>query len=449
MIKTILLLFIIIFLSLLNVNEYFVDSYIKIMNYDFDKLEFPEYNQSYEFVPKNEYKYIKDSKYIDQYYNKIKLGENDYKNLRERLKKTNETNETNEINEINEINETNKTNETNETNETKSKLPNYLLVKKELSLSEFNDILRTLKLKFKNPNLNLKLKENAINNNLYQYYLVKEWIIEQLSLEADKDKYKIRYVNNKRYKYKQDILLKYLQNDLFEQFIFKMRVYRPIKFSHFIVYFDILFDKQNFKYYINDLLVLGTDIQENIDFGDYKRNLYPEKKLDKYDEYSIEDIKQFIDSKQKKKSFMDSHYCFFKDAKNKLECKSPRKNDYSIGIWDSKCINNEDCPFYKKNNNYPNNRGGCKNGYCEMPVNVTNLAFKQYVPDSKPLCYNCEKNEKCEGIDCNKCCEDQKDKDKYPMLNGPDYIFPNDFNQRIKHSKSFLEKNMSPIKLLT
>ena len=40
MIKTIILVFIIFFLSLLNINEYFVSNYTKIMNYDLNKLEF-------------------------------------------------------------------------------------------------------------------------------------------------------------------------------------------------------------------------------------------------------------------------------------------------------------------------------------------------------------------------------------------------------------------------
>ena len=428
MIKTIILLFIILFLSFLNINEYFVSNYTKIMNYDLNKLEFPVYNQNYEFVPKNQYKYIKDSKIINQYYNPTKLDLNEFKNLRFRHNLNKENHDFN----------------------LKKKniedLPDYPLVKKELSLNEFKNVLGTLKLKFKNPNLNLNLKDYNTNKNLYQYYLVKEWILEQLSIEADKDIYKLDLVNNTRYRYKQDVLIKHSENSKFEHFIFKMRVYRDNKFSHFIVYFDILFDKQEFKYFINDLIVLGLDIQENIDFSDYKENLYPENDILKSDNLSM---KEYLRSKEIKKKLMDSHYCFFKKAKNKLECTSPTKRDYKIGIWDSKCLNNEDCPFYKKNNNYPNSRGGCKNGYCEMPINVKSVGFKQYLPNTKPMCYNCNKTDDCDGVECNKCCEDQKDKEKYPNLNGPDYMFSNDFNQRIKFSKAFTDKDMSPIKLLT
>ena len=426
MIKTIILLFIILFLSLLNINEYFVSNYTKIMNYDLNKLEFPVYNQNYEFVPKNDYKYIMDSKIINQYNNPDTLQENESKNLRLRISSNNVS-------------------DSLENNEMET-LPDYPLVKKDLSLKQFKNVLEALKLKFKNPNLNLNLIENDANKNLYQYYLVKEWIVEQLSVEADKDMYKLNLVNNTRYRYKQDVLLKHSENSKFENYVFKMRVYRDNKFSHFIVYIDILFDKQEFKYFINDLMVLGTDLQENIDFGDYKENLYSDNDSLKSDTYTMT---EYLKSKERKKYLMDSHYCFMKTAKNKLECTSPRKNDYTIGVWDSKCLNNEDCPFYKKNNNYPNSRGGCKNGFCEMPVNVKPIGFKQYYPDTKPICYNCNKTSSCVGIECNKCCEDQKDKEKYPNLNGPDYMFSNDFNQRIKFSKAFTDKDMSPIKIIT
>ena len=103
--------------------------------------------------------------------------------------------------------------------------------------------------------------------------------------------------------------------------------------------------------------------------------------------------------------------------------------------------------FYKKNNNYPNKRGGCKKGYCEMPVNINLLGYKEYLDSNKAICYNCKK-ENCNGIECNMCCEDQKDSEKYPNLNGPDYAYPNDFNERIKHSKYFENNNLTPIKLI-
>lgn len=89
-------------------------------------------------------------------------------------------------------------------------------------------------------------------------------------------------------------------------------------------------------------------------------------------------------------------------------------------VWDRPCIRNEDCPFYKGNKNYSNNRGGClKGGVCEMPVGIRRTAYRKYDRDGNyaPFCYGCE-NPKDP-----KCC----DKQSYP-----DYAFPNDRAARIR-----------------
>ena len=88
-----------------------------------------------------------------------------------------------------------------------------------------------------------------------------------------------------------------------------------------------------------------------------------------------------------------------------------------------------------------------------MPINLKRFGYKQ-INDAKVndiICYNCNKedNQTCVGLNCNKCCEEQKDKSKYPNLNGPDYAFEKDFSDRIKHSKLFRKKNISPIKLIS
>ena len=44
--------------------------------------------------------------------------------------------------------------------------------------------------------------------------------------------------------------------------------------------------------------------------------------------------------------------------------------------------------------------------------------------------------------------EEQKDSEKYPNLNGPDYAYSNDFNERIKYSNYFENNNLTPIKLI-
>ncbi len=401
------------------------------------------YNQNYEFVPISEYDYQKDTKFINQFDNNLDLDMTEYKNLKQKLKSKQLDNTKITERNIELINNLDKT-------------TNYPLIKRELSLIEFDDILTRLKenplYKYSNC-LNLKnLTEIKYDQTLlYSYHLVKEWIIEKISVLSDDKLYAMTYVNNERFKYIEDKLLTYNVNykEHLEQFIFKMRVYRPNKQTHFIVYFDLIFDNYNIKYFINDLILLGTDIEENILFSNFKKNNYGIT-----DEFESDinlnplEVNKFIESNKKKKIYeYDRNYCFYKDAKDKNECISISKNNNTIGIYDSPCLYDEDCPFYKKNNNYPNKRGGCKKGYCEMPVNINLLGYKEYLDSNKAVCYNCKKQD-CTGIECNMCCDDQKDSEKYPNLNGPDYAYPNDFNERIKHSKYFENNNLTPIKLI-
>ena len=93
-------------------------------------------------------------------------------------------------------------------------------------------------------------------------------------------------------------------------------------------------------------------------------------------------------------------------------------NEKEIKIWDNPCAKNEDCPFYLKNKNYPNQRGGCNNGYCEFPVGLKRLGKRLYNQvineNNHPICRGCSTG------DIN-CCERQDNNINY---NGPDYIFP-------------------------
>lgn len=110
---------------------------------------------------------------------------------------------------------------------------------------------------------------------------------------------------------------------------------------------------------------------------------------------------------------------------NKFACDSlynydgTPKNYYSK--WDKKCSKNEECPYYKSNKKYPNERGGCNNGFCEFPVGVQRIGFTKYVDSgvNSPLCYNC-----VDTTDYN-CCSTIK----IPNDN-KDYVFENDFNDR-------------------
>ena len=86
------------------------------------------------------------------------------------------------------------------------------------------------------------------------------------------------------------------------------------------------------------------------------------------------------------------------------------------GVWDKPCIVNDDCPFYKKNTNYDNERGGCIKGYCELPLGMKLSGFRKYDKNYKPICNNCKNDNVF-------CCDEQKNKNKYPNLKSPDYLF--------------------------
>lgn len=93
-------------------------------------------------------------------------------------------------------------------------------------------------------------------------------------------------------------------------------------------------------------------------------------------------------------------------------------NDINIKEWDSRCVENEECPFYLKNKNYPNTRGGCVNGYCEFPIGLKRISYKKYYEVINENNYP-----RCDGCDDDNiiCCEEQgADHDNFK---GPNYIF--------------------------
>ena len=118
----------------------------------------------------------------------------------------------------------------------------------------------------------------------------------------------------------------------------------------------------------------------------------------------------------------------------------------TVGIFDTPCKKDEECPFFKINKNYENNFGKCKkDGYCELPINMEPIGY-HYFKNNKmksPLCYNCDsKKQFSVSTNLDSCCDDQYDKEKYPLLKSPDYAFLGDtldrtnyFNQRFCKSK--------------
>lgn len=127
---------------------------------------------------------------------------------------------------------------------------------------------------------------------------------------------------------------------------------------------------------------------------------------------------------------LSPYSCYGKIAYNNFDCESKYdingKKIYRIGVWDKLCSNNNECPFYKKNLNYPNTFGKCINGYCQMPLGIESISPRKFNVKKQPICSNCKK-----GL---YCCNEQKDLSKYPNLKSPDYRFANDSNLRKKYN---------------
>lgn len=129
-----------------------------------------------------------------------------------------------------------------------------------------------------------------------------------------------------------------------------------------------------------------------------------------------------VSASVKMQSPFDLRYTCYGDpyTSNKALCNSPLDETGQIKkkqtYWDRPCEKDADCPFFQANKNYMNYRGGCVDGYCELPIGVRRQSWRLYDPTTKPLCHGCPTSNM-------QCCDQQ-----YP----PDYAFELDFYDR-KH----------------
>jgi hypothetical protein len=198
----------------------------------------------------------------------------------------------------------------------------------------------------------------------------------------------------------------------------------------------------------------GTPLEQVID---YKSRCYPRLE-DQFKESGVQVVKQgeelVFDNKamdelyleQQKKNFentvSETNRCFnpstndILNYSNTSDCTSFHKNIDNYGVWDKPCINNEDCPYYKSNKNYPNELGGCmETGICEMPVGVRRIGYQKYDKNTTPFIYNCLKNPKIpkSKLRKNKCINNQKT---------PDFMFAGDIPLRKQNSKVLENKKL-------
>jgi hypothetical protein len=116
------------------------------------------------------------------------------------------------------------------------------------------------------------------------------------------------------------------------------------------------------------------------------------------------------------------------------------------GVWDKPIDRDGECPFYRKNLNYPNRLGGKKlhTDQCEMPVGTKTVGYR-YVsndPAHKPWCYNCKIGADGSPNSIGPCCDEQLDKELYPNLVSPDWAFPGDELERMQFSRELAERGL-------
>ena len=236
--------------------------------------------------------------------------------------------------------------------------------------------------------------------------------------------------------------------------IYNITIYKENKHYHFVLQVTCLYNYIQNVISIDKIDIIGIQEQDKLRFNNLLNNKQSHCILDKDDSYnnkllychpkkmkefkqSLElydkkfnaiEIKKFMEDKEKeKKEHLDylKYKCFLKDGFNEADCLSYDFNKKTYGVWDKPCNDNTDCPFYKMNKNYKNTRGGCINGFCEMPKNIKRVGHRYYETNREPYCHNCDRKG-CIGKECLTCCAEQFDKKKYPKLRSPDYMFHGD-----------------------
>jgi hypothetical protein len=318
---------------------------------------------------------------------------------------------------------------------------------------------------------NILLDHKKILQMLFYYFILK------FNIEAKKSNYELPYhqwINFFISDY-QLIRIKYNRTLNLYYYTFIVEIFRNNKHNGYSIYLDMYFRAEKTQIWISKAILIGTIVQDELTFKqfDYYNNeknksLSTYSKINEKDSvldntydkmmdfnYQQDNIKSVTyDVLTRDFDLHAGHKCFkpsdemYPDAKNSNSCLSIDPNIKKVGVWDKECKANEDCPFYQANKNYPNNFGGCQNGYCQLPVGMKKIGYKHYGKE-KPLCYNCNlktqvmlpdgtsriEDRQCSGVECNKCCDIQHDRKIYPNLKSPDFVFDGDQTERERYSE--------------
>ena len=222
-------------------------------------------------------------------------------------------------------------------------------------------------------------------------------------------------------------------------------LYRKNKYFVFNTTLEITFNDDN-RIQINDIYITSFSPSEDSPqfFKKYKMNLLKDKECVLNADTTLPICQQTYQGTPRDffktiKNNDDRYFrelsgrCIGKTALNRDKCVSKDRNG-KMGIWGELCKLDSDCPYFKANKNYKNERGGClPNGYCELPYNMEHYDFKTAKKDLEPLCHNCPKNKNCMGVECSQCCDSQEI---------PDYAFENDTKNRLKYKKELAGKGL-------
>jgi len=219
---------------------------------------------------------------------------------------------------------------------------------------------------------------------------------------------------------------------------------------HSIGYFELiknLYEMKKMKIiYISNYSLDHLLLRQGLDKHNLHYNLNPTWSNDNSFS-SAEATKLYSEGKKKKleegNALQNSYVCFAYERGSKNPNGQPIyavdrndcENRFTLmgyekppGVWDKPCKKDSECMFYGQNKNYKNNFGKCYRGYCELPLNMKPLGYHYYInePAVKPLCYNCKSKKWLPNTQVDFCCDEQKDRKKYPFLKGPDYAFKGD-----------------------
>lgn len=224
--------------------------------------------------------------------------------------------------------------------------------------------------------------------------------------------------------------------DISSKYIFYIVIFSIILFSSL---FLIDKDKEVYEAF-NEAINFEVNCESNIGSciqGEEEKILAMEKKfvnIESHEYLNEEKRKELLNEieikKQRVKNWKNTYKCFGakKWHKTKEECEK------NFGKWDRPCQNDYECPFYQKNKNYPNERGRCKGGICDMPLNIQIVGYTKFKDGDayKPYCHGCNADFKdaVNNTGLGPCCDEQRDRELYPNLKSPDYAFSGDEGDR-------------------